>query len=136
MIALSIGFLLLVRIWNYTGPRWAQPITGPLAAALLVLLVLLSGLTPAEAGLTLSGSGYALSGVTAIAAGYGLALLIRPARRALAAADHPRPVFTAFVGVPLATVTFEEVAFRGVLWGLIARDHGPIWATGVTAVLF
>ena len=133
MIALSIGFLVLVRVWNWRGPAWAQPITGPLAAALLVLL---SGLAPGPAGLTLSGAGYALSGVTVIAVGYGCAFLLPPARRALADASYPKPMRTALIGVPLATVTFEEVAFRGVLWGLIAQDHGPGWATGVTAVLF
>lgn len=133
MIAVSIGFLVLVRAWNHLGPAWAQPLTGPLAATLLVLLC---GLSPAEIGLTLSGLGYALSGVTVIAAGYGLALLIPSARRAVAAADYPRPWYTALVAVPLATVTFEEVAFRGVLWTLIARDHGPVWATGATAMIF
>ncbi|MEU4420156.1 CPBP family intramembrane glutamic endopeptidase [Actinoplanes sp. NPDC024001] len=132
-VALVLLVMAAVRVWNHRGPRWAQPVTGPPAAALLVAL---SGLTPAEAGVVLSGLGYALSGVTVIAAGYGLALLIPPARRALAAAEYPRPVFTALVAVPLATVTFEEVAFRGVLWTLIARDHGPLWATAVTAVVF
>ena len=38
--------------------------------------------------------------------------------------------------IPLGTVVFEEVAFRGVLWGLIAHDHGTVWATCVSSVLF
>ncbi|WP_328477891.1 CPBP family intramembrane metalloprotease [Actinoplanes sp. NBC_00393] len=130
MIALSIGFLVLVRIWNYAGPAWAQPVTGPAAAALLVLL---TGVAP---GLTFAGWEYALAGVIAVAVGYGLAVVIPPARGALAAAEFRRPAYTALVAVPLATVTFEEVAFRGVLWTLIARDHGPLWATGTTAVIF
>ena len=36
-------------------------------------------------------------------------------------------MLTAFVVVPLGTVLFEEVAFRGVLWGLLCsgrRDPG------------
>ena len=28
------------------------------------------------------------------------------------------------VTIPLATVVFEEVAFRSVLWGLLEADHG------------
>jgi membrane protease YdiL (CAAX protease family) len=40
------------------------------------------------------------------------------------------------VTVPLGTVVFEEVAFRGVLWGLIAQARGPGWATAVSSVLF
>src|SRR5258708_6437465 len=32
---------------------------------------------------------------------------------------------TAFVLIPVGTVLFEEVAFRGVLWGLLRRRHSP-----------
>ena len=38
--------------------------------------------------------------------------------------------------VPLATVVFEEVAFRGVLWALFEAAHGALWATVVSALLF
>ena len=131
-----IAVLLLmaaVRVWNLRGPPRAQPVTGPLAA---ILLVAVSGLTPAQAGLTLSGWGYAVSAALAVAAGYGVVLLVPAGRRALAARDYPNPVRRALLGVPFATVVFEEVAFRGVLWGLIAVDHGPAPATVITAVLF
>jgi membrane protease YdiL (CAAX protease family) len=122
-----------VRVWNRRGPARAQPFTGPVAA---ILLVTVSGLTPASAGLTLSGWAYAVSAALLVAAGYGIALLIPAARRVLAARDYPDPVRTALVGVPFSTVIFEEVAFRGVLWGLLLADHGVVWATVVTAVLF
>ena len=38
--------------------------------------------------------------------------------------------------IPLGTVLFEEVAFRGVLWGLLAHDFGVLVATMVSACLF
>jgi membrane protease YdiL (CAAX protease family) len=47
-----------------------------------------------------------------------------------------RALVTALVAVPLATVLVEEVAFRGVLYGLIGRAGGPVAATVITAVLF
>jgi membrane protease YdiL (CAAX protease family) len=48
-----------------------------------------------------------------------------------------RPAFgAAFLSVPLGTVVFEEVAFRGVLWALVEDRAGAAWATAVTAVLF
>jgi membrane protease YdiL (CAAX protease family) len=122
-----------VRVWNRRGPARAQPFTGPVAA---ILLVTVSGLTPASAGLTLSGWAYAVGAALLVAAGYGVALTIPAARRALAARDYPDPVRKALVGVPFSTVIFEEVAFRGVLWGLLLADHGAVWATVVTAVLF
>ena len=34
------------------------------------------------------------------------------------------------------TVLFEEVAFRGVLWGLLRRGHGTLTATVVSSALF
>ncbi len=43
---------------------------------------------------------------------------------------------TAFVLIPVGTVLFEEVAFRGVLWGLLWRRHGPWVATSVSSALF
>jgi membrane protease YdiL (CAAX protease family) len=42
----------------------------------------------------------------------------------------------AAVVIPLGTVVFEEVAFRGVLWGLVRDRHGTVWATAVSSVLF
>ena len=43
---------------------------------------------------------------------------------------------TAFVLIPVGTVLFEEVAFRGVLWGLLRRRHGTWVATSVSSALF
>jgi membrane protease YdiL (CAAX protease family) len=40
------------------------------------------------------------------------------------------------VTIPLATVIFEEIAFRSVLWGLLAHDHGAAVATVVSSLLF
>ncbi|MEV4275202.1 CPBP family intramembrane glutamic endopeptidase [Actinoplanes xinjiangensis] len=117
-----------VRVWNHRGPARAQPYTGPLAAALLVAV---SGRVP-----PLTGWGYALGAAGAMTAGYGIVLLVPAGRRALAARSYDHPVRKALIGVPLSTVVFEEVAFRGVLWALIADGHGVVWATAITAVLF
>ena len=38
--------------------------------------------------------------------------------------------------MPLGTVLLEEVAFRGVLWGLLAHMDGPRVATLVSHSLF
>jgi len=133
MLIPVLVLMAVVCVWNHRGPPRAQPVTGPIAA---ILLVAVSGLTPAEAGLTLSGWGYAVSAGLAVAAGYGVILLVPAGSRALAARHYPNPVRQALLGVPLSTVVFQEVAFRGVLWGLVAADHGPVPATVITAVLF
>ncbi|KUL29300.1 CPBP family intramembrane glutamic endopeptidase [Actinoplanes awajinensis] len=122
----------VVRLWTVRGPAWTQPITGPLAA---IFLVAVSGFPPGELGLTTAGFWYGVSAVAVITLGYAIAVRLPVARRFFRT-DYPRPRYTALVAVPLATVVFEEVAFRGVLWTLISREHGTAWATGVTAVLF
>ncbi|WP_229071108.1 CPBP family intramembrane glutamic endopeptidase [Actinoplanes sp. DH11] len=132
-MSIAVSVMVAVRVWTWIGPPRAHPVTGPAAA---VLLVVLSGLPAASVGLTLTGWVYALSGVALIAAGYGAGLLLPYARRALAEPSFPAPWRTALVEIPLATVVFEEVAFRGVLWALISAAHGPAWATAGTAVLF
>jgi uncharacterized protein len=57
--------------------------------------------------------------------------------------ERPVPVLhlgtalmTAFIVVPLGTVLLEEVAFRGVLLGLVNRHRGAAWASITSSVLF
>ena len=38
--------------------------------------------------------------------------------------------------IPIGTVLLEEVAFRGVLWGLLWRLGGTVVATAVSSALF
>lgn len=125
--------MAVVRVWNHRGPARAQPLTGPAAAFLLVAV---SGLSPSQAGLTLSGGWYAFLALSIPLLGYGVAVLIPAARRALAARSFEHPVRSALLGVPFSTVIFEEVAFRGVLWALLFQDHGAVRAYVVTALLF
>ena len=143
MLAAVAFAMLAVRIWTYRGPRAAQPVTGPLAAGALILLGVAAGLPAAAMGLTPSDTtavAYAVTAVAAVAVCYGIALAARPSRRALRSAAPGEAtgtaVRTALVSVPLSTVAFEEIAFRGVLWGLLAQQHGPGAATVTTAALF
>ncbi|WP_157751704.1 CPBP family intramembrane glutamic endopeptidase [Actinoplanes derwentensis] len=132
-ILLVLLIMAAVRVWNRRGPARAQPFTGPIAAFTLVAV---SSLTPGPAGLTLSGWWYAGAAALLVTVGYGVALMIPAARRALAVPSFEHPVRTALIGVPLSTVIFEEVAFRGVLWELLYRDHGVVGAYLITALLF
>lgn len=158
-IAGTLALMIVVRWWTYRGPRAAQPVTGPLAAAVLLLAPVAAGRSLADLGLgvpTTTAIRYALTCATVVAAGYAVALVLPPVRRMLGAASagnqppgagsvgeepkdggKPRSAWvTALVAVPLSTVVLEEVAFRGVLWGLLAHDIGPHPATAVSAALF
>jgi membrane protease YdiL (CAAX protease family) len=75
-----------------------------------------------------------------VVAGCAVVLAVRPAHRFFRDVRYRLGIrsalATAFVAVPLGTVVFEEVAFRGVLWGLVEDGKGPVWATAVTSLLF
>jgi uncharacterized protein len=143
-LAIVLVVLALVNVWVHVSPRRVQAVTGPLAAALLLLVGRAAGLSWEALGLGREALARAAlwGGLAAglIAIGYAIAIAIPPARRFF---RDPRyrlgpgaALHAAFVAIPLGTVVFEEVAFRGVLWGLVEHDHGALWATAVSSPLF
>ena len=47
-----------------------------------------------------------------------------------------RLAFQALVEVPFGTVLFEEIAFRAVLFSMLARRYGLVWGIIISSVLF
>ena len=45
-------------------------------------------------------------------------------------------LFQAFVRIPLATALYEEVLFRGIVFGMLVRRHSPLVAGLVSSILF
>jgi membrane protease YdiL (CAAX protease family) len=45
-------------------------------------------------------------------------------------------LFQAFVRIPFATALYEEVLFRGIVFGMLARRRSPLVAGVVTSLLF
>jgi membrane protease YdiL (CAAX protease family) len=145
-VALVVVLLILVivNVWVHVGPRRAQLVTGPLAAVVLLAVGRAAGLSWDQLGLG-AGSlargarwGGACAGI--VVAGFAVLLAVPPAHRFFRDVRYRlglRPALaTALLAVPLGTVVFEEVAFRGVLWGLIEDANGPVWATAATSLLF
>lgn len=145
-VAITVVLLVLAatNVWVHVGPSRVHLVTGPLAAAFLLLVGRMAGLTWQEMGLgrqaLLLGTLAAVATALAVAVVYAAAVAIPLTRGAfrdtryrmgLRAALH-----TALVVVPLGTVLFEEVAFRGVMWGLLAREYGAFSATVVSAGIF
>ena len=143
-LALVLLTLAVVNVWVHVGPRRAQLLTGPLAAAFLLGVGRAAGLTWEQLGLG-PGSlarGARWGGLCAgiVVAGFAAVLAVPPAHRFLRDVRYRLGIrsalATAFLAVPLGTVLFEEVAFRGVLWGLVEDAEGPVWATAATSLLF
>lgn len=146
LVALAPVLVVLVvaNVWVHVGPRRAHLVTQPLAAALLVLLGRWAGLSWTDLGLAVPaarvGVLVGLAGALLVAAGYALALAVPAARAAFLDTRYDvglrSALWTSIVAIPLSTVVLEEIAFRGVVWGLVAVDDGAVAATVVSSVLF
>ena len=145
-VALVATVVVMVgaNVWVHAGPdRW-QPVTGPLLAVVLLLVGRWAGLSWEQLGL---GRGSVVPGlvwggvaVALVAAVYAVGLAVPAWRGLFLDARHrvgaSRAAGRALLVVPLGVVVLEEVAFRGVLWGLVDVEHGALWAGAVTSVLF
>lgn len=113
---------------------WDSLWLGPVGAVGLIVFARVSGLTWHQLGLArrTHAAGLRWGGlVIALVAAVYLAGVLLPATRSafLDVRYHLPPasvLFTAFVMIPLGTVLLEEVAFRSVLWGMLAR-HARMW---------
>jgi membrane protease YdiL (CAAX protease family) len=145
LVALGVlAVLVMANVWVHVGSRRLHLVTQPVAAVLLVALGRAAGLSWADLGLALpaapAGVVVGLAGAVLIVAGYALALAVPAARGAFLDTRYDvglrSALWTSLVAVPLSTVLLEESAFRGVVWGLVAVDRGPVAATVVSAALF
>jgi len=136
--------LVAVNVWVHVGPRRAHLVTGPLGAVALLAVGRVAGLSWASLGLSVSqllpGLAYGAAAAGAIALVYVIGMALPLTRRAFLDTRYQIPmraaVLMSLVTIPLATVVFEEVAFRSVLWGLLETDHGTAVATALTSALF
>ena len=130
--------LVVVNVWVHVGPPAGAPrhraargrrACSPWARA--------AGLSWAALGLSvaqlLPGLAYGAAAAGAIALVYVVGMALPLTRRAFLDTRYQIPmraaVLMSLVTIPLATVVFEEVAFRSVLWGLLEADHGTAVAT-------
>jgi len=141
-----VAVIVILAAVNMTDVRvpHAALVVGPAGAALLLWLARLAGLSWAELGL---GPGTWRSGLrwagaviavvaVVLAAGAALPLTRAAFRDSRYHLDLAQALLTAFVLIPLGTVLLEEVAFRGVLWGLFRRLRGTVAATAASSALF
>jgi membrane protease YdiL (CAAX protease family) len=139
--AVMLGWNLLA----HAGRDRVLPVAGPVAAGLLLWVGRAAGLSWGELGLGVGTMfrglvwGGATLGMILVAYAVGLALPFT--RRLFLDKRYERitarsALYLALLAVPLGTVVFEEVAFRGVLWGLVAGRWGAPCAIAVTSALF
>ncbi|MFI1990399.1 lysostaphin resistance A-like protein [Actinoplanes sp. NPDC020271] len=139
-----VAILAAVNVADKFGPHHTGLVAGPIVALALVLIARRAGLSWHDLGLSrrtlVPGLRYALGAVGVVAVVYTIGAAIPATRVAFHDVRyhlHPgAALLTAFVVVPLGTVLLEEVAFRGVLLGLVHRHRGATWASITSSVLF
>ena len=145
LVALVVLVVLVAaNVWVHVGPRRLHLVTQPVAALLLLLLGRAVGLSWADLGLAAPtarvGVLVGLAGAVLITACYALALAVPATRGAFLDTrydvDLRSALWTSAVAIPLSTVVLEETAFRGVVWGLVMVESGPVAATVVSSALF
>ena len=92
-------------------------------------------------GYIIPGLIWGVGSVAVVTTGYVLAATFRKGRDAMhdervASLSGPRLMFQALVEVPFGTVLFEEIAFRAVLFSMLARRFGVVPAIIISSILF
>jgi uncharacterized protein len=143
-VGVVVAVVVSTNVWVHLGSPRTHLLTGPLGALVLVGAGRAAGLSWAQLGLApdrlAAGVAVGLVGTALVAAAVALGVVLPATRPAFLDSRYDVPlhdaVRTALVTIPLATVVFEETAFRGVIWGEIERTAGGIAATAGSAVLF
>ncbi|GHE34175.1 hypothetical protein GCM10017673_41390 [Streptosporangium violaceochromogenes] len=127
---------------NRVAPRLA-PLTSAVAVGALLALGRRSGLSWSRMGFRDRSRGLRIGGVlaAAVAGVYSAGIAVPATRRFFhderaLSLSRARLAEEVLLQVPLGTVLLEEVGFRGVLYGLLARSHGPGRAAAVSSALF
>lgn len=139
-----LGALATVTVLNRLGPGGTGLVVEPLVAVALIVLARWHGLSWHDLGLSrrtwVRGATWAGLAIAAVTAIYLVAALLPVTR---AAFDDSRyqlgtgtALLTGFVLIPLGTILLEEVAFRGVLLGVLGKRKGVTLAISVSSVLF
>jgi membrane protease YdiL (CAAX protease family) len=144
-LAAAVAVLVVANVLNNRLARSAYLPTSLVTTALLLAVFGLTNVPWADAGLgrdaLARGARWALVLVTLVAVGYLVGALLPATRRVfldrrVAHAGPGTVAYQVLVRIPVGTVLLEEVAFRGVLYGLLRHPYGIAWATAVSAALF
>jgi membrane protease YdiL (CAAX protease family) len=151
VLVLAAALVAVLSVWNnlvvprlpgHSGAYVAANVT---AAGVLVGAARATGLSWRELGLTRdripAGARWGGGCAAVVASGYAVALAL-PGARPLLADDRVDALGGGEIAeqvlfrIPLGTVLWEEVAFRGVLLAALSRLLSPRGATGVSAAVF
>src|SRR5215213_6846224 len=137
-----VAVLAVVNVTDHLlhPPWWVRALEG----AGLLAWARLEGLTWSQLGLGRdrwgAGCRWGLGAIAVVAGVYVVGLLLPFTRPAFQDVRYDLPIGgalrTVFVVIPFGTVALEELAFRSVLWGMLARHLKPWQVLLATSGLF
>lgn len=144
VVAATLVLLVAVNLIIGFGPAGIGLIAGPAVAVVLVGLARRMGLTWHDLGMSRHtwrrGAVYGGIALLVVGAVYAIGALLPLTSAMFLDVRYDIAIgsalFVALVIIPVKTVLLEEIAFRGVLFGLFKHRFGMAWAAGVSSVLF
>ena len=145
LVVVLIALVVINIVNNRVAPQAHYLLWAFGGSVILLAIGLLDGNSWTDMGLgfdyLLPGLLWGLGSIALVAAVYVVGSLIKRTRSAfhderVGALSPTKVAFQALVEVPFGTVLLEEIAFRAVLFAMLARRFGVLWAVVISAVIF
>ena len=145
LVLVGVALIVINIVNNRVAPQEHYLLWAFVGSVVLLAIGLLDGNDFTDMGL---GFSYLLPGliwagisITAVTLVYLVGAIFKKTREAFAderigTLSGGRLLFQSLIEVPLGTVLFEEIAFRAVLFSMLARRFGLTTAIVVSAILF
>lgn len=145
-LAVVLAALVVINIVNNRVAPQAHYLLWAFGGSVILLAIgLLDGNSFTDMGLglryLLPGLLWGLGCIGLVALVYIIGSVFKRTRRAfhderVGSLSGSKLMFQALVEVPFGTVLLEEIAFRAVLFAMLARRFGVVWAIIISAVIF
>lgn len=145
LAAVLIALVIINIVNNRVAPQTHYLLWAFVGSVILLAIGLLDGNDFTDMGLGFSyllpGLIWALASILLVTLVYFISSIFRKSREAFAdqrigVMSGSRLAFQALVEVPFGTVMLEEIAFRAVLFSMLARRFGVIPALIISSVIF
>lgn len=145
LVAVVLALVVINIVNNRVAPQAHYLLWSFGGAVILVAIGLLDGASFTDLGLSwrywIPGLLWAAICIGVVTAIYVIGSIFRRTRKAfhderMRGLTGTGLAFQALIEVPLGTVLFEEIAFRSVLFAMLARRYGIVWALVVSSLLF
>lgn len=145
LLVVVVAMVAINIVNNRVAPQTHYLLWAFGGSVVLLAIGLLDGNSWTDMGLgwshMLPGLLWAAASIALITAVYLIGAMFKRTRTAfhdesIGVLSGGRMMFQALVEVPFGTVLLEEIAFRAVLFSMLARRYGLVWAIVVSSILF